>query len=117
MKSTKETKRQKIRWRIRTKIKGTAVRPRLSIFRSNREIYCQVIDDVQGHTLASASSREAGMPENVKPVEKAHAVGKLIAERAKAENIESVVFDRGGYLYHGRVKALADGAREGGLIF
>lgn len=117
MKATKETKRQKIRWRIRRKIKGTAERPRLSIFRSNREIYCQVIDDVKGHTLASASSREAGVPDNVKPVEKAKAVGKLIADRARAENIESVVFDRGGYLYHGRVKALADGAREGGLKF
>ena len=117
MKATKETKRQKIRWRIRRKIKGTATRPRLSVFRSNREIYCQIIDDVKGHTLASASSREASVPGTGKPIERAQAVGKLIAERAKAENIVNVVFDRGGYLYHGRVKALADGAREGGLNF
>ena len=92
---------------------GAAERPRLSIFRSNKSIYCQVINDLTGHTLASASS--AGLTGTKQ--EQATAVGKLIAERTKAAGIDSVVFDRGGYLYHGRVKSLADGAREGGLQF
>ena len=99
--------------RIRKKVNGTAVRPRLSIFRSNKSIYCQVIDDLTAQTLASASS--AGLTGTKQ--EQATAVGKLIAERTKAAGIETVVFDRGGYLYHGRVKSLADGAREGGLQF
>ena len=117
MSFSKHKRRRRIHWRIRTHIKGTAARPRLSVFRSNREIYCQVIDDVNGHTLCSASSREEGVPRDVKPVERAKKVGQLVAERAKAQNLETVVFDRSGYLYHGRVKALAEGAREGGLKF
>lgn len=117
MKVTKELSRRRIHWRIRKKIKGTAERPRLSVFRSNKFIYCQLIDDISGHTLASAASTEASVPQNINKVEQAKMVGKLIAERAKAENIETLVFDRSGYLYHGRVKALADGAREEGLKF
>ncbi len=116
MKTAKKSlRRNKIRYRIRRKIKGTANRPRMSVFRSNRDIYVQVIDDVSGHTLAAASSREANVSKEGNKTDQAKEVGKLIAERAKSENIETVVFDRSGYLYHGRVKALADGAREGGL--
>lgn len=114
---SKVLRRQKIRYRVREKIKGTAERPRLSIFRSNRYIYVQAIDDVTGRTLASASSREDSVAGEGNKTEQAKKVGKLLAERAVAENIHTVVFDRGGYLYHGRVKALADGAREGGLKF
>lgn len=113
MKRTKKESRQRIHLRIRKKVNGTAERPRLSIFRSNKSIYCQVINDLTGHTVASASS--AGLTGTKQ--EQAVAVGKLIAERAKAAGIDTVVFDRGGYLYHGRVKSLADGAREGGLQF
>jgi large subunit ribosomal protein L18 len=113
----KNNRRQRIRYRIRKVVKGTAERPRLSIFRSNRYIYVQAIDDVRGHTLCAADSRELDQSQKSKKTDQARAVGKLLAERAKAANIESVVFDRGGYLYHGRVKALADGAREGGLKF
>lgn len=113
MKRTKEQSRKRIHMRVRKKVNGTAERPRLSVYRSNNAIYCQVIDDLKGHTLASATS--LGM--KGKNVEQAAEVGKIIAERAKAAGIETVVFDRGGYLYHGRVKALADGAREGGLKF
>ena len=101
--------------RVRAKISGTPEMPRLNVFRSESNIYAQIIDDVAGVTLASASSLDKaveGYGGNV-----AAAVGKLIAERAKAKGIETVVFDRGGYLYHGRVQALADGAREGGLKF
>ncbi|MCB9049200.1 MAG: 50S ribosomal protein L18 [Lewinellaceae bacterium] len=117
MSFTKEKRRQRIHWRIRKKIQGTAERPRMSIYRSNRDIYCQVIDDVKGHTLFSASSRESVIARDGTPIERAKKVGQLIAERAREHNIENVVFDRSGYLYHGRVKALADGAREGGLKF
>lgn len=113
MKLTKKQSRQRIHMRIRKKVNGTAERPRLSIFRSNKSIYCQVINDLTGNTVASATS--AGMTGTKQ--EQAVAVGKLIAERTKATGIESVVFDRGGYLYHGRVKSLAEGAREGGLQF
>ena len=116
MSFSKAKRRQRIHWRIRKKIKGTEQRPRLSVYRSNRDIYCQIIDDVNGHTLLSASSRES-VSREIKPVERAKKVGELIAERAKGSNIEEVVFDRSGYLYHGRVKALAEGAREGGLKF
>jgi large subunit ribosomal protein L18 len=112
---SKVTRREKIRHRIRRKIRGTAERPRMSIYRSNKDIYVQAIDDIAGRTLAAASSREASVPKNVNKTEQARHVGKLIAERALAANIQNLVFDRGGYLYHGRVKALADGAREGGL--
>ena len=115
MKLTKTNKRNRIHLRVRKKIKGTAERPRLSVFRSNKEIYCQLINDLAGVTLAAASSREVAVSGTKS--EQAKAVGQKIAEKAKAENISSVVFDRGGYLYHGRVKALADGAREGGLQF
>lgn len=114
----KSLRRQKLRWRIRTTVSGVASKPRLSVFRSNKDIYAQLIDDKQGHTLASASSREKEVYATKAPkIEKAAQVGKLLAERAKAAGIEACVFDRGGYLYHGRVKSLADGAREGGLKF
>jgi large subunit ribosomal protein L18 len=103
--------------RVRKKIKGTAERPRLNVYRSNRYIYVQLIDDVSATTLASASSYEKGVDQSGSKIERGKRVGALIAERAKAKGVESVVFDRGGYLYHGRVKALADGAREGGLKF
>src|SRR5699024_11174683 len=102
--------------RIRGKISGTAERPRLSIFRSNKNIYAQLIDDVAGVTLASASTLDENVSDATK-VEQAAAVGKAIAEAAKAKNISTVVFDRSGYLYHGRVQALADAARENGLDF
>lgn len=117
MSFNKENRRQRIRWRIRKKFKGTASRPRLSVYRSNKEIYCQLIDDIQGHTLLSASSREDSVDKSVPKVEQAKQVGKLMGERLKAENVEALVFDRGGYLYHGRVKALADGIREAGIKF
>ena len=103
--------------RVRTKISGTPERPRLNVFRSNSHIHCQIIDDVNGVTLASASSLDKAIEGYGGNVAAATAVGKLIAERAKAKGIENVVFDRGGYLYHGRVQALAEGAREGGLNF
>ena len=102
--------------RIRGKISGTAERPRLSIFRSNKNIYAQLIDDVAGVTLASASTLDENVSDATK-VEQAAAVGEAIAEAAKAKNISTVVFDRSGYLYHGRVQALADAARENGLEF
>ena len=102
--------------RIRGNISGTAERPRLSIFRSNKNIYAQLIDDVAGVTLASASTLDENVSDATK-VEQAAAVGKAIAEAAKAKNISTVVFDRSGYLYHGRVQALADAARENGLDF
>ena len=103
--------------RVRGKISGTPERPRLNVFRSNANIYAQIIDDVNGVTLASASSLDKAIEGYGGNVTAASAVGKLIAERALAKGIENVVFDRGGYLYHGRVQALAEGAREGGLKF
>ena len=107
-------RRIKIKFRIRKKIVGTAERPRLSVFRSNKQIYAQVINDKAGVTLAAASS--LGF-EKMNKIEQAKKVGLLLAEKAKAAGVESVVFDRNGYLYHGRVQSLADGAREGGLNF
>ena len=107
-------KRHKI---VRAKISGTPEMPRLNVFRSEANIYAQVIDDVNGVTLASASSLDKAIEGYGGNIAAATAVGKLVAERAKAKGIETVVFDRGGYLYHGRVKALAEGAREGGLKF
>nr|WP_294716266.1 50S ribosomal protein L18 [Prevotella sp.] len=107
-------RRIKIKFRIRKKIVGTAERPRLSVFRSNKQIYAQVINDKAGVTLAAASS--LGF-EKMNKTEQAKNVGLLLAEKAKAAGVESVVFDRNGYLYHGRVQSLADGAREGGLNF
>jgi len=102
--------------RVRSKVRGTAERPRLTVFRSNRAMWAQVIDDRSGRTLASASSLNV-TNKGLSKTDMAGKVGKLLAERAKAAGIEHVVFDRGPYLYHGRVKALADGAREGGLDF
>jgi len=110
----KVAQRARVRRRIRGKVTGTAERPRLSVYRSNKYIYAQVIDDAQGYTLAHASSREADVAGG-SPVERSKAVGQRLAERAKAAGVEAVVFDRGGYRYHGNVKALAEGAREGGL--
>jgi large subunit ribosomal protein L18 len=103
--------------RLRNKIAGTAARPRLNVFRSARHIYAQLIDDDKGVTLAAASSMEKGFDGVGSNKEAAKKVGLMLAEKAKAASIEEVVFDRGGYLYHGRVKELADGAREGGLKF
>lgn len=117
MKFSKANRRRKIHYGIRNKISGTASRPRLSIFRSNRFIYCQIVDDLAGKTLASASSREENITQGGNKADQAKQVGKLIGERALQMQIETIVFDRGGYLYHGRVKALADGAREAGLKF
>lgn len=106
--------------RVRKKISGTAERPRLNVFRSDKHIYAQIIDDTKGVTLVSASTLDKSLREEVKNganVEAARKVGALVAERAKEKGIEKVVFDRGGYMFHGRVKALADAAREGGLEF
>jgi large subunit ribosomal protein L18 len=115
---SKLAQRQKIRYRIRKKVQGTASKPRLSVFRSNAEIYCQLIDDVTGVTLAAASSAEKDIAaQKVAKIEKAKLAGQSIAKKATALSITSVVFDRGGNLYHGRIKAVADGAREGGLQF
>ncbi|HEX4887350.1 MAG TPA: 50S ribosomal protein L18 [Luteibaculaceae bacterium] len=114
---TKENRRLRIKRRIRKVVSGTAERPRLSVFRSNKQIYAQLIDDVSGKTLASASSLKDAEAQNVNGVTQAQLVGKKIAEKALAAGISAVVFDRGGYLYHGRVKSLADAAREGGLQF
>jgi len=111
----KGSRRLKIRRGIRKKISGTKERPRLCVYKSNKGIYAQIIDDSIGHTLVATSSREIGK-ESV-TVEISKEVGKKLAEKAKEGGIENVVFDRSGYLYHGRVKALADGAREGGLKF
>ena len=116
MSLTKTERRQRIKFRIRKIVSGTAAQPRLSVFRSNKEIYAQVIDDVNGTTLFSASSREKGVAKGTK-IETANAVGKLVAERALKAGVENITFDRGGYLYHGRVKSLAEGAREAGLKF
>ncbi len=118
MNKSKQHKRKNKRLSIRKKISGTDNNPRLAVFRSNNEIYAQIIDDMKGHTLAIASSRDADV-NGVKgtKVEKAKKVGELLASRAKKIGIESVIFDRGGFLYHGRIKALADGAREAGLKF
>jgi len=117
MKLTKENKRRRIHNRVRKKISGTPARPRLSVYRSNKSIYAQIIDDLSGHTLVSASSLEDAVVKSVNKSEQAKAVGKILAERATQANITAVVFDRGGFLYHGRVKALAEGAREAGLSF
>jgi large subunit ribosomal protein L18 len=113
-----KNRRTKIKKRIRATVSGSAERPRMSVFRSNKEIYVQLVDDLEGKTLLAASSADKGIAsEKGNKTEIANKVGKLIAERAKEAGIESVVFDRNGYLYHGRVKALADGAREEGLNF
>ncbi len=111
----KIARRQRIKAHIRTNICGTTERPRLTVFRSNSQIYAQVIDDTKGKTLASASS--LGIKDKITKTEKAAQVGKALAEAAKKAGVEAVVFDRNGYLYHGRVKQLADAAREAGLKF
>jgi large subunit ribosomal protein L18 len=110
--------RLRIHKRIRRRVKGTAARPRLAVFRSLKHIYAQIIDDEKGHTIASASSAEkSSATANGGNIAGAKAIGKMVAERAKEKGIKAVVFDRGGYQYHGRVKALADAAREAGLEF
>jgi large subunit ribosomal protein L18 len=119
MSLTKPERRYRIRQRIRKQLVGTPERPRMSVFRSNKQIYVQIIDDLHGKTLVSASSRnkEVADKTGIKKTEQAKLVGKLIAEKSKKAGISVVIFDRGGYLYHGRVKNLADAAREGGLKF
>ncbi|MFY0653760.1 MAG: 50S ribosomal protein L18 [Cyclobacteriaceae bacterium] len=112
---SKTNRRLRIRQGIRNKISGTAERPRLSVYRSNKGIYAQLIDDAAGHTLVASNSAEVGT--KAVNIEVSKSVGQKLAEKAKADGISSVVFDRGGYPYHGNVKALAEGAREGGLKF
>lgn len=116
MKNIKASRRLRIKRGIRNKVSGTSDRPRLSVFKSNKSIYAQLIDDLSGHTLAFASSSEFEEGKNAN-LDISKNVGKKLAEKATSNGIESVVFDRGGYLYHGKIKALADGAREGGLKF
>ena len=113
---TKGQQRLRRRRRVRAKVRGTAERPRISVFRSNRGIFAQLIDDDAGRTIAAVQWTEADL-RSLKPMEQAKRAGELLAERAKAAGIETAVFDRGGYQYHGRVQALAEGAREGGLNF
>jgi large subunit ribosomal protein L18 len=113
---TKPQARLRRRRRVRAKVRGTAERPRLSVFRSNRGIGAQLIDDVAGNTVAAVNWTEGDL-KSLKSMDQAKRAGELLAERAKAAGVETVIFDRGGYRYHGRVKALADGAREGGLSF
>jgi large subunit ribosomal protein L18 len=113
---TKPQARLRRRRRVRAKIRGTAERPRLSVFRSNKGLQAQVIDDVAGHTLAAVSWTEADL-KSLASMEQAKKAGELLGERAKSAGVETVIFDRGGYRYHGRVKALAEGAREKGLKF
>lgn len=114
--NNKSTARQKIRYRIRKKVNGTTERPRLSVFRSNNDIYAQLIDDTKGVTVAAASSRQKDISAQKAPkISKSKMVGEAIARKASELGINEVVFDRGGYVYHGRVKAVAEGAREGGL--
>ncbi len=115
MATTKDSRRLRIKRSIRSKIAGTPERPRLTVFRSNKGVYAQIIDDEAGKTIASSSSFELGVQGN--NVDAAKQVGLKVAEKAKAAGIEAVIFDRNGYLYHGKVKAVADGAREGGLQF
>ena len=114
--ATAPARRLKRRRRVRAKVRGTAERPRISVFRSNRGIQAQLVDDDAGRTLAAATWTEADL-RDLKPMEQAARVGAVLAERARAAGVETAVFDRGGYQYHGRVKALAEGAREGGLRF
>ncbi len=116
--NSKSSARVKIKYRIRKKISGESAKPRLSVFRSNTDIYAQLIDDTSGTTLAAASSREKDIKaQKAAKIEKSKLVGAAIARKAGELGIKTVVFDRGGYIYHGRVKAVAEGAREGGLQF
>ena len=112
--ATKGQRRLKRRRRVRAKVRGTATRPRISVFRSNRGLFAQLIDDDTGHTLAAVQWTEDGL-RDLKPMEQATEAGKRLAQRAKDAGVERAIFDRGGYQYHGRVRALAEGAREGGL--
>jgi large subunit ribosomal protein L18 len=114
--TTKPAKRLKRRRRVRAKVHGSAERPRISVFRSNRGVFAQLIDDESGRTIAAAGWTEPEL-RSLKPMDQSRRIGELLAERAKAAGAERAVFDRGGYQYHGRVKALAEGAREGGLAF
>ncbi len=116
MSFNKSKRREKIKRGIRSKIQGTLERPRLAVFKSNKAIYAQIIDDENGHTLTAASSREIGVTSNTK-IEDSKNVGKKLAEKAKSVGIKKIIFDRGGYRYQGNVKALAEGVREGGLEF
>jgi large subunit ribosomal protein L18 len=117
MRGSRTEARRRRHVRVRRKVHGTAHRPRLAVFRSNRYIYAQLIDDEAGQTLAAASSQEKSLRERTLTVDTASEVGRLIADRAKEAGVSAVVFDRGGYAFHGRVKALADAARERGLEF
>jgi large subunit ribosomal protein L18 len=118
MSRTKSEARKRRHFRVRKKVRGTAARPRLAVFRSNRHIYAQVIDDIDGRTVASASTMESGLPAGSgATVATAKAVGERIGERAKAAGVDTVVFDRGGFKFHGRVAAIAEGARNAGLEF
>jgi len=114
---SKTDRRNRLRFRIRKTVSGTDNRPRLAVFRSNKEIYAQLIDDVSGKTIAAASSRDKGLDAKGNKTDAAKLVGKNIAEKAIKAGVETIAFDRGGYLYHGRVKSLAEGAREAGLKF
>jgi len=115
---SKTERRERLRFRIRKTVSGTTARPRLAVFRSNKEIYAQIIDDVNGKTITAASTRDKDIDvSKINKVEAAKVVGKAIADKALKAGIETITFDRGGYLYHGRVKSLAEGAREGGLKF
>lgn len=116
---TKQARRTRIKYRIRKRITGSPEKPRMTVFRSNKQIYAQLVDDLNGKTLLSVSSLDKELSGKISgdKTEQAKAVGKLFAEKAKSAGISDVVFDRNGYLYHGRVKALADSAREGGLKF
>lgn len=114
---TRDKARTRRHLRVRRKLSGSTARPRLAVFRSNRYIYAQVIDDESGRTVAAASSQEPALRERTLSVDTAAEVGRLLAERCKAAKVTTVVFDRGGFAYHGRIKALADAAREGGLEF
>ncbi|MEI6750694.1 MAG: 50S ribosomal protein L18 [Bacteroidota bacterium] len=118
MTTNKEYRRLKIKQRVRKNLSGTLERPRMTVFRSNKQIYVQLIDDLAGKTVVSASSRQPEiLSQTVAKIEQAKLVGKLVAERALEAGINSVIFDRNGYLYHGRIKSLAEAAREGGLKF
>ncbi|NOY48151.1 MAG: 50S ribosomal protein L18 [Chlorobi bacterium] len=114
---TKTDRRQRIKNRIRKIVSGTETKPRLSVFRSNKEIYAQIVDDVTGKTISAASSRDKDINAKGTKIEVAALVGKSVAEKAIKAGVTNISFDRGGYLYHGRVKSLADGAREAGLKF
>ena len=117
IKNRKQYRRNRIKMRVRKIVSGSAERPRMTVFRSNKQIYVQLVDDQDGKTILAASSRDEGQDVKSNKIEQAERVGKLIADKAKGAGIENVVFDRNGYLYHGRVKALAEAARENGLIF